>query len=298
LFLLWAAVASQAQTFTVLHSFDGTDGSALEVAPLVQATNGYLFGTTEAGGANTEGTVFAITTGGTVTTVTSFTGNDGAEPFSGVVQSAAGGLYGTTNFGGSDGLGTVFKINAQTLTCCTALLKPMEVRRKVELFRARTETSMALPSIRERTALARCSKSRRAAHSPCCTIFTRNGGEGGNPYAPLMQASNEKFYRTTWDGGSFDHGTIFEISSTGTFATLYQFCLHNPNTCPDGYNVEGALVEGSDGNLYGMTARGGDISCSLNGYVGCGTVFSITTAGALTTLHNFEGTTAQAQYQH
>ena len=120
--------------------------------------------------------------------------------------------------------------------------------------------------------------------------FTRTETEGGNPYAPLVQASNGKFYGTTWDGGSFDHGTIYEINSSGSFSTVYIFCLANPNTCTDGYNPEGALVEGSDGNLYGMTARGGDPACGLNGYTGCGTIFKITPGGTLTTIHDFEGT--------
>src|SRR6185437_10821605 len=41
-----------------------------------------------------------------------------------------------------------------------------------------------------------------------------------------------------------------------------------------------ALVQGTDGNLYGSTASGGNTT-----YVG--TLFKITTSGALTTLHTF-----------
>jgi hypothetical protein len=44
-------------TFITLASFNGTDGSAPR-AGLVQATNGNLYGTTNAGGANYDGTVF------------------------------------------------------------------------------------------------------------------------------------------------------------------------------------------------------------------------------------------------
>jgi uncharacterized repeat protein (TIGR03803 family) len=66
LFLLCAttAIALHGQTFTTLHSFDGTDGKVPE-AGLVQATNGNLYGTTGSGGANGHGTVFKISPSGT-----------------------------------------------------------------------------------------------------------------------------------------------------------------------------------------------------------------------------------------
>ena len=65
--LLIAVVATQpaqAQTFTTLHSFDGTDGSGLYTG-LVQATDGDLYGVTYFGGVNNQGTVFKITLSGT-----------------------------------------------------------------------------------------------------------------------------------------------------------------------------------------------------------------------------------------
>src|SRR5271169_2459763 len=78
LLLITAAVASHAQ-FTSLHSFDYTDGKYV-YAGLIQATDGNLYGTTAEGGANDAGTVFKITTGGTLATLHSFDGTDGREP--------------------------------------------------------------------------------------------------------------------------------------------------------------------------------------------------------------------------
>ncbi len=58
-------------------------------------------------------------------------------------------------------------------------------------------------------------------------------------------------------------------------------CPINSRGCP-----EGALVQGTDGNLYGTTYAGGTGSSCTDG---CGTVFRITLAGVVTTLHSFEG---------
>jgi len=110
--------SAQAQTVTILHSFNNTDGSD-PYAGLVQATNGNLYGTTIEGGANFQGTVFKITPSGTLTTVHSFAGypSDGTTPYAALIEATNGNLYGTTIEGGSEGAGTVFKMTLNgTLT--------------------------------------------------------------------------------------------------------------------------------------------------------------------------------------
>jgi len=97
-------------TLTTLHSFDSTDGANPE-APLVQATDGNFYGTTDFGGANGDGTIFQITPAGTVTTLHSFDSTDGDIPDDGLVQATDGNFYGTANFGGTNGDGTVFSLS-------------------------------------------------------------------------------------------------------------------------------------------------------------------------------------------
>jgi uncharacterized repeat protein (TIGR03803 family) len=96
--------------FTPLWSFTGGSDGTEPYAGLVQASDGNLYGTTEAGGTNGDGTIFRITTNNVFTPLYSFTGgHDGANPYAGLVQAANGNLYGTAGKGGTNGNGTVFE---------------------------------------------------------------------------------------------------------------------------------------------------------------------------------------------
>jgi uncharacterized repeat protein (TIGR03803 family) len=108
--IVLGGVAAQAQTFTVLFSFNGGDGASPQ-AGLIMDAQGNLYGTTWAGGVGW-GTVFRLDPSGKETVLHSFTDNfsDGASPFGSVIMDAAGNLYGTTYVGGGHGYGTVFKL--------------------------------------------------------------------------------------------------------------------------------------------------------------------------------------------
>ena len=236
---------------STLHSFcalaNCADG-ALPAAPLVQATNGDLHGTTYEGGPTAGGTVFKITQSGTLTTVYGFCSlancADGEEPVAGLVQATNGGLYGTTANGGAGvdcvvpyGCGTIFKITP----------------------------SGALTTIYNFCSLADCA-------------------DGQSPWAGLVQATNGDLYGTTYEGGAHGGGTVFRMTPSGTLTTLYSFCaLAN---CADGANPEAGLVQATNGKLYGTTYYGG-ANCQANVPAGCGTVFEIIPSGTLTTLYSF-----------
>src|ERR1700674_2997657 len=64
--------AAQAQTVTTLTNFAGGNGSDPLFAPLLQGSDGNLYGTTSSGGAHGQGTVFKVTTSGTLKTLYSF----------------------------------------------------------------------------------------------------------------------------------------------------------------------------------------------------------------------------------
>ncbi len=104
--------------------------------------------------------------------------------------------------------------------------------------------------------------------------------DGATPYAGLVQASQGNFNGTTYAGGSNNEGTIFEISAGGQLSTLYSFC--SQTNCSDGSAPYAGLLQTTGGNFYGTTENGGA--------TGNGTVFKISPAGTLTTLHSFDGT--------
>ncbi len=98
--------------FSVLYNFDKTHGGTPE-SPLIQGSDGDLYGTTTAFGAYCCGVVFRLTTAGAITVLHSFGGstNDGINVIAGVVQATDGNLYGTTAGGGTTEQGTIFRIS-------------------------------------------------------------------------------------------------------------------------------------------------------------------------------------------
>jgi uncharacterized repeat protein (TIGR03803 family) len=118
------------------------------------------------------------------------------------------------------------------------------------------------------------------------TLHSFDFFDGASPTAALVQGTDGNIYGTTYGGGANQYyGTVFKITPSGTFTSLYSFCAQS--NCVDGAMPYAGLVRASDGNFYGTTLEGGShTGCSL-GSGSCGTVFKITPGGALTTLYNF-----------
>jgi uncharacterized repeat protein (TIGR03803 family) len=125
------------------------------------------------------------------------------------------------------------------------------------------------------------------------TLVNFNYTNGANPYfMSLVQGTDGNLYGTTEGGGANDSGTVFKVTPTGTLTTLYSFCAKT--NCTDGSVPFGGLVLGTDGNFYGTTSEGGIIADPCGG--DCGTVFKISPAGKLTTLHSFDSTDGSTPY--
>jgi uncharacterized repeat protein (TIGR03803 family) len=108
-----------------------------------------------------------------------------------------------------------------------------------------------------------------------------NGGDGGSPLAGLVQGTDGRLYGAAESGGTYSFGTVFAIGTDGTgFATLHNFANGS-----DGAFPRSALIQGTDGRLYGTAFEGG-----LGGTGNNGAIFAVTTDGTVfTPLYEFTG---------
>jgi uncharacterized repeat protein (TIGR03803 family) len=95
----------------------------------------------------------------------------------------------------------------------------------------------------------------------------------------LVEDSNGDLWGTTSTGGAGNLGTVFKVSTSGTFTNLVQFT--GTTGASSGTNPNSNLLLASDGNFYGTTNSGG--------IGGSGTVFRVTPAGTFTSLVSFTG---------
>jgi uncharacterized repeat protein (TIGR03803 family) len=107
-----------------------------------------------------------------------------------------------------------------------------------------------------------------------------NCADGASPQASLVQGVDGNLYGTAQFGGANGKGTVFRITPSGTLTTLYSFCAVFVVNCNDGAEPGVGLVQATNGNFYGST---------MGGQHNDGTIFEITPAGTLSTLHTFHG---------
>jgi uncharacterized repeat protein (TIGR03803 family) len=280
LFCALLSTASQAQTFTSLASFNGTNGADPFYAVLVQGLDGNLYGTTSARGAHGKGTVFRITPGGIVTTLYSFCAKskcaDGSTPYGGLVLGSDGNFYGMTFTGGSLNAGTIYKITpAGKLTTMHSFNFSDGYNPYDALVLGSDGNYYGTTTFGGAHLSGNVFK--MTPQGVVTNLHSFNGSDGSEPEAGLIQGTDGNFYGTTYTGGgSGGYGTAFKITTAGVFTSLHSF-----DDSVDGRAVVPGLVEGNDGNFCG--AAGG-------GPTGYGTIYSMTPTGTVTVLHNFDVT--------
>jgi len=250
---------SPSGVFTSLHSFNGLGDGSCPYGPLMQATNGQIYGTTSGGGSTQYGTIFSLAASGTVKTVYAFAGPpfDGAYPHGGVVQATDGSLYGTTLLGGScpaapqAGCGTIFKIGAGGIFTlaynfcangnpCYDGQSPADGLTLgsdgnlygTTAFGGGVANAGTIFSITPDGALVTL----HAVISPL--------QEGKFPFTTMVQATNGKFYGTMEEGGAKNKGVIFSLD-----IGLSPFVCVEPS-----FGKVGAIVSILGNGLTGTTA--------------------------------------------
>lgn len=291
--LLYVALGinGHAQTFTTLLDFNRPkDGAYPYYESLVQGRDGNYYGTTwqggylQCGGGGNQGcgTVFKVTANGVETTLHIFctqTGClDGGYPYGGLVLGTDGNFYGTTSFGGAGSAGTIFKITPQgELTTLYAFDTTNGASPTSALALAIDGNFYGTAELGGLNGQGTVFRITPAGSITTIHSFCGQPGcpDGALPAATLVEGTDGNLYGTTVQGGvGLGFGTIFKISLSGGFTTLYGF------DGADGSAPHARLTQASDGDFYGTTETGGS--------KGGGTVFRMAPNGRVTTLHSFK----------
>jgi uncharacterized repeat protein (TIGR03803 family) len=298
--------STQAQTFTVLHTFEYTEGSNPQ-AGLTEDYAGNLYSTAANGGAYEWGTAFKITPRGKFTVLHSFgaSASDAAYPSAPLTLDSKGNLYGTTVLGGD--------------FCDTMGSSPQQCGAVFKITPAGKETVLHAFQ----------------GGDP-------SSNDGAFPFSGLVANGKGNFYGTTW--GGFNGSVAYQITPAGKETVLYNFSggpsLYGPlvedasgdlwgtggggndHPCEGGCGIvfrlhktntgwtettTYAFTGGADGAapwaglvydsvhrvFYGVTEYGGSNlnACFADGNpAGCGVLFKLDSTGThLTVLHTFTG---------
>jgi uncharacterized repeat protein (TIGR03803 family) len=255
-------------TLTVLHSFTANEGQ-YPASELTLGTGGSFYGTTQLGGTGGClglgcGTVFRITPSGNLTTLYNFTGgDDGAYPSAPPIQATDGNFYGTTEYGGMTGL------CPGGFTGCGGIYK-MTPSGTITVLHEFDVTDGESPT----GGLVQADDGKfygvtqwGGVHSAGVGFSITAGGkyvvlnsfkdDPGGPLNTLVLGSDGNFYGTC-EGGASSDGAAYKMDVKGNATTMASF----GNKSGGGRNGApfAGLIQGTDGDLYGVTSSNGGVS--------------------------------------
>ena len=214
-------------------------------------------------------------------------GNDGAFPYAGLIQGQDGNLYGMTEAGSAYSVGTIYEVTLagefRTIYDFGQATWPAYAvggnphARLAQGADGNFYGATAAGGSSYLGILFEMYSNAPESFFPFRYLYSFTGGaDGAQPLTGLTPGTDGNFYGAAQAGGADFYGTLYSLAPTGAVTPRYEFANGLDGSYPDCN-----LVQGRDGNFYGTTAEGG-----RNGY---GTVFGITTNGALTTLAAFDG---------
>lgn len=257
---------------------------AFPIGTLALDNDGILYGAANGGGSffcgasNGCGGLFKITPSGKFTSLYTFTSSSqGYGPW-GLTLANDGNFYGTASAGGSSecaptGCGTAFRLTPTGTFSLVADLSGADAVPAGQLtLGSDGELYGAASGFRTTGSVFRMSLSGKITYVPLAWLAA------GSP----VQGVDGNFYELAEHQG----GIVFTGTPQGDLSILYQFC--QSDCSGQGAEPNGVLLQATDGNFYGMTRWGGDLTC--NPPNGCGMLFQISPTGAFALLHTFEGT--------
>jgi uncharacterized repeat protein (TIGR03803 family) len=277
----------------ILYNFRQSTGSgATPLSGVILDSSGNIYGTTQAGGARQVGAVFELMLGSngtwTQTILHSFSnkGGDGSYPLGSLTFDSSGNLYGTTSNGGKYLNGTVFELSPGTsgqwtesilYSFCPVAGCPDGANPTSNLVfdsYGNLYGSTTAGGAQQSGAVFELTKGSSGPWTETTLYsFQNNNVDGVNPFAGLTFDSSGNLYGTTYWGGTYGAGTVFEVTPNGqgqwTESVLYSFNT-NGSDAQDPY--AGVIFDGS-GNLYGTAQYGGSGAGCPDG--GCGAIYRL-----------------------
>ncbi len=192
-----------------------------------------------------------------------------------VVQALDGNFYGTSIHGGLYGAGTIFKVTpAGAMTVLFSFANTNGANPNASLVLAADGSLYGTAAAGGDSGVGTIFKITTGGIFTSLYSFT-GGSDGNTPNAGLtLDPNGTTLYGTAYIGGAAGIGTVFSITTGGTFNVIGSFNFTH------GYYPSGEVIKGSDGNFYGTTTSGGN---------GSGTVFVMGATGGLTNLFSFNG---------
>ncbi len=251
LLLACASVLVHATSVSFIATLD-------QPSQLIQASNGFLYGTAQNGGVSSSGYVFRLSTSGTATILHSFNGtSDGGTPTSSLIEGSDGNLYGTTTTGGI-GNGTLFRMSLAGAITVLHNFSTSDGSQAGSLIQTSAGDLFGTANFAGSSGLGTVFEYSHLGVFSVFHTFSGTSGDGARPSPALVQASNGLIYGATLRGGSLSNGGSafrFNPSVAGSLVTFGSF---PPTDMSDPfYNPSFGMTQFTDGNLYGATAEGG-----------------------------------------
>ncbi len=246
---------------TTLVDFSLTIGGG-PMGDLVLGSDGDLYGMTNAGGTNNDGTIFKCTTSGVLTVMVQFNGTNGANPLGSLRQGKDGNFYGMTRFGGPSNKGSIFQFSPS-----------FSALKTIHTFSGAdgAEPLASLTFIHDSVMYGLTYDG--GAYNGGVIFYCTTSGKyrmlsslssttGIFPFGSLINGKDGYLYGTAFYGGTNYYGTLFRCNDSGVVNVLANF------TDTNGGYPEGTLTLASDGKFYGTASHGGNMT-SVAGVVFC-----------------------------